>query len=109
MTAFFIPGEIDHPATIQAAYRAMRKQIERHLGRAPRERRILELWTRRGNLDCVTTVGRPDPICGDTVIAIFDMGPHQPFVVYYEQGEEPRNASFEVLNGNAYAVSEFDG
>ncbi len=107
MTAFFIPGTIDPAATVQA-YRAMRKEIERDLGRAPRERQILELWTRRGNLDCVTTVGRADPICGDTVIAIFDMGPRQPFVVYHEQGGEPRDVRFEVLSGNAYDVSEFD-
>jgi hypothetical protein len=108
MTAFFIPGIADHAPLVQATYLEMRKQIEERMGRMPRSNRILELWTRRGNLDCVTTVGQPDPICGDTVLAIFDMGPHQPFVVCHRHGDGPLDNRCEVLDGNAYAVSEFD-
>jgi hypothetical protein len=108
MTAFFIPGLATHGPSLQATYGEMRKQIERRMGRPPRERRILELWTRRGNLDCVTIVGEPDPICGDTVMAIFDMGPHQPFLVYHQHGTTPLDTRYEVLDANAYDVAEFD-
>jgi hypothetical protein len=108
VTAFFIPGIPEHAASAHQTYSEMRKQIEQRMGRAPRDSRIRELWTRRGNLDCHTTVGQPDPICGHTVMAIFDMGPHQPFVVCHQHGTGTLDASYEVLDTNAYAVAEFD-
>jgi hypothetical protein len=77
------------------------------MGRPPSRRRIMELWTRRGNLDCITTVGAPDPISGDIVTAIFDMGPHQPFVVYLQHPGMPPEECCEVLGCSAYTVSEF--
>ncbi len=67
----------------------------------------MELWTRRGNLDCITTVGAPDPVWGDIVTAIFDMGPHQPFVVYRQLADPAAGHHCEVLGCNAYSVSEF--
>ena len=108
MTAFFIPGLVDQARRTQDAYEEMRKQLEQQLGRAPRQRRIAELWARRGNVDCVTTVGQPDPICGDLVMAIFDMGSHQPFVVCHQRGERPADISNELLGESVYTVSEFD-
>jgi hypothetical protein len=107
MTAFFIPGLSDSPS-VQATYDRMRRQVQQRMGRPPRDRRIVELWSRRGNVDCLTVVGQPDPICGDTVVAIFDMGPKQPFLVYHQQGDAPLGSRCEVLAGNAYAVAEFD-
>lgn len=106
MTAFFIPGLTDRAPTA-SAYQAMRHQLHQRLGNLPRDRQIRELWTRRGNLDCITTVGQPDPICGQIVMAIFDMGRHQPFVVYHQQSAGA-DTTYEVLEGNAYDVSEFD-
>jgi hypothetical protein len=105
VTAFFIP---DGPGqTGEDAYERLRKETETRMGRPPSRRRIRELWTRRGNLDCVTTVGAPDPISGEIVTAIFDMGPRQPFVVYYQHpGGEPAE-HYEVLGPSAYSVSEF--
>jgi hypothetical protein len=91
----------------EAAYQQLRRQTEERMGRAPSTRRIMELWTRRGNLDCVTTVGAPDPVWGDIVIAIFDMGPHQPFVVYRQPTDESPGDHCEVLGCSAYSVSEF--
>lgn len=111
MVAFFVPGMADRARAAEDSYGEMRRTVELDLGRRPNARRIRELWTRRGNVDCLTEVGRPDPIHGGTVIAIFDMGPHQPFVVYRRsgrgEGATPR-AVFEVLGCNAYSVSEFD-
>ena len=41
-------------------------------------------------------------------MAIFDMGPHQPFLVYHHQAATVPALTCEVLGHSAYAVSEFD-
>ena len=89
------------------AYQRLRREVELRMGRPPSRRRISELWTRRGNLDCVTVVGAPDPVCGEMVTAIFDMGPHQPFIVYRRAPAGPDDQDWEVLGCNAYSVEEF--
>ena len=105
MTSFFIPSA-PGPSGEQA-YNELRIQTELRMGRPPSRRRIMEIWTRRGKVDCITKVGAPDPISGDIVIAIFDMGSHQPFVIY-RQHPDPRGAdTCEVLGCNAYSISEF--
>lgn len=105
MTQFFIPTSPGESS--EAAYQLLRKQTESRMGRAPSKRRIMELWTRRGNLDCITRVGAPDPIWGDIVTAIFDMGPHQPFVVYRQDPDRSLDDCCEAIGCNAYSVSEF--
>jgi hypothetical protein len=106
VTAFFIPGLSDTPR-LEDAYADMRRQLELDMGRRPSARRILRLWTRRGRLDCITEVGMPDPLHGGTVMAIFDMGAHQPFVIW-RQPDGVRDGVCEVLGPNAYSVLEFD-
>jgi hypothetical protein len=108
VVAFFVPGVTDPARAAEESYDEMRRAVELDLGRRPNNRRISELWTRRGHTDCFTAVGRPDPIHGGTVIAIFDMGPHQPFVVYRQSGTDAVDREYEVLGCNAYSVSEFD-
>ncbi len=108
LTAFFIPGIASEAAVLEAEYEDMRRQIECDMGRRPSARRILSLWTRRGSVDCITEVGRRDPLRGGTVIAIFDMGNHQPFVVWWQQDVQTRDGIREILGCNAYAVSEFE-
>lgn len=108
MTAFFIPGMVGDERGAEAAYRTLRSAIELEQGRLPRAQRIFRLWSRRGSMDCVTEVGRDDPVRGGTVIAIFDMGPHHPFVVCRQQQPGSRNGVREVLDCNAYSVLEFD-
>jgi hypothetical protein len=108
MTAFFIPGVGAEALLLEAAYEQMRKQTELDMGRRPSGRRILSLWTRRGGLDCVTEVGMRDPLNDGTVIAIFDMGPHQPFVLWWERDDAERGAASEVLGSSVYSVMEFD-
>ena len=76
MTAFFIPGIDGNGRSSEDTYGKLRKEIQLDLGRLPRGQRIFRLWSRRGGVDCITQVGRPDPLRGGTVIAIFDMGPH---------------------------------
>ena len=108
MTAFFIPGIAGDATAIESAYGEMRRQTELDTGRRPTSRRILSLWTRRGGLDCVTQVGRRDPLRGGTVIAIFDLGRHDPFVVWWQREPGSANGAQEVLGSSAYAVQEFD-
>lgn len=108
MTAFYVPGLAGDARAIDHAYGEMRRQLELDMGRRPSPRRIASLWTRRGALDCITQVGRPDPLRGGTVIAIFDMGQHQPFVVWWQQDPGSADAVREVLGCEAYSVLEFD-
>jgi hypothetical protein len=108
VAAFFVPGVTDHARAVETSYGEMRRAVELDLGRRPNRRRISKLWSRRGNIDCFTEVGRPDPIYGGMVMAIFDLGPHQPFVVYREAGIDVHDAVVEAVGCNAYTVSEFD-
>lgn len=118
MAAFFIPGLTGSWRDAEEAYLEMRRAVELDMGRRPSERRILQLWSRRGGADCLTEVGRPDPVHGGTVMAIFDLGSHYPFVVHRQppaagaddippdeiQPEDIR----EVLGCHAYSVLEFE-
>jgi hypothetical protein len=108
VTAFFIPGMRDHARVVEDTYRQMRQQIELEMGGRPSARRILRLWTRRGGLDCITEVGCRDPLRGGTVMAIFDMGSQQPFIVWWQPDEQTRDGVREVLRTSAYSVVEFD-
>lgn len=108
MTAFFIPGIAGDEDTTESAYRALRTAIELELGNPPRTQRIFRLWSRRGGTDCLTEVGRADPLRGGTVIAIFDMGPRRPFVVFRQQQTGSRDGVREILECTAYSVLEFD-
>ena len=108
MTAFFIPGCAGDEWRTEDAYGKLRKELELELGRAPRAQRIFRLWSRRGSVDCITEVGQPDPLSGGTVLAIFDMGPHQPFVVFRQQEPGTPDGVREFLGSSAYTVLEFD-
>jgi hypothetical protein len=110
MTAFFIPGisSDDDGRALELAYRDMSTRVEIDMGRRPCARRIEKLWTRRGSIDCLTVVGSPDPLRGGTVMAIFDMGTHQPFVVWREADSRAGGGRCEVLGWGAYSVLEFD-
>ena len=93
---------------MEDSYGALRRQIALEMGRTPSSRRILSVWARRGSTDCVTEVGRSDPLRGGTVVAIFDMGHLQPFVVCWRQDADSEQCSREVLGAETYAVLEFD-
>lgn len=108
MTAFFIPGIADDAGAAESAYGRMRLETELEMGRRPTGCRILSVWTRRGNVDCVTQVGRRDPLRGGTVMAIFDLGANQPFVVWWRQDSGTGDGVREVLGSSAYSVLEFD-
>jgi hypothetical protein len=108
MTTFFIPGIDNGKRVLEDAYLDMRRQVELDMGHPPSARRILSLWTRRGSVDCVIEVGRRDAVRGGTAVAIFDMGPRRPFVVWWQDDDQAPDGVREVLGASAYAVSEFD-
>ncbi len=108
MTAFFIPGVTGHARVTESAYLAMRTAVELDLGRRPSNRRIEQIWSRRNGVDCLTEVGRPDPVHGDTVMAIFDLGRHQPFVVARQSADGTEDGVREAVGCSAYTVLEFD-
>jgi hypothetical protein len=108
VTAFFIPGVSEDSDAVELAYGDMRRQVELDMGRTPSRRRILQLWARRGRLDCITEVGRPDPLRGGIVMAIFDMGSRQPFVVWRHQDAGLLDEAREIIGCSAYSVLEFD-
>ena len=107
VSAFFVPGLVDDTHAAERVYAAMRGEIERDTGRRPSACRILRLWTRRGSDDCVIEVGKRDPLLGGTVMAIFDLGWHQPFVVW-RQPDDGSDGLHELLGCSAYSVLEFD-
>lgn len=108
MARFFIPGVRKQEVPLENVYREMRAQMELELGGRPRDCRIFRLWARRGAVDCITEVGCRDPIHGGTVMAIFDMGSRQPFVVWWQPDEADGNGVREVLGASAYSTEEFD-
>lgn len=108
MPTFFIPGVGHDPGAVERAYHDMSGVIEVEMGRIPNARRILRLWTRRGGTDCITEVGSSDPLRGGTVMAIFDMGLHQPFVIWWQPETGRPDGVREILGCNAYSVQEFD-
>jgi hypothetical protein len=108
VTAFFVPGFTGHARVTENAYLALRAAVELDLGRRPSSRRIAQIWSRRNGVDCLTEVGRPDPVHGDTVMAIFDLGRHQPFVVARQSADGTGAGVREAVGSTAYTVMEFD-
>jgi hypothetical protein len=108
VAAFFLPGPPRDGRATEEAYGEIRRVVEVDTGLRPTRRRISQLWSRRGGFDCLTEVGSPDPVHGGTVVAIFDMGPHQPFVVQRQSPAGALDGIREVLSSHAYSVDEFD-
>ena len=108
MTPLFIPGVSEDGSLVEDAYRHMRNQVELDMGRRPNDRRILQIWARRGSVDCITEVGLRDPLLAGTVMAIFDLGSRQPFVVWWRPDDGWPEGRCEVLGSSAYSVLEFD-
>ena len=63
----------------------------------------------RREVRLVPVAGLADPLRGGTVLAIFDMGSHQPFVIWRHADDGTTTGVREVLGHHAYSVTEFDG
>ena len=81
MTTFFIPELDPLEASAEAVYAGIR-QAAKATGHSPQQRRIFELSFRRDGVDVEAEVGKPDPIGGQTVLAILDLGRHRPYLIH---------------------------
>jgi hypothetical protein len=104
MTAFFVPG-LDIGASEEDIYAGFRRTAQARTGHEPLEGRIFRLSCRRGGLDCVAEVGKPDPICGQTVLAILDLGRTRPYVI--NCGSPGRPVTQVLVEKPVYGVTEF--
>jgi rhodanese-related sulfurtransferase len=78
---FFVPKLAEDQASEEAVYAGLRREAEAQSGHVPGTGRIFKLLCRRGGADCETEVGQPDPVCGQTVLAILDLGRGHPYLV----------------------------
>jgi hypothetical protein len=84
--------------------RRLHRCAERTTGVVPSARRIQGLSCRIGGRDCVVEVGRPDPVAGDQVTAIIELGRHLPFGVF--TAGEPNSPAL-LVGPSVYSVTEF--
>jgi hypothetical protein len=108
LSTFFIPGVDDDQVVTERTYVDMRKQVELEMGSPPSIKRIEKLWARRGSTDCITEVGTPDPLRGGTVMAIFHMGHHRPYIVWWRPDGGLPSGVREVIGAAVYSAIEFD-
>jgi hypothetical protein len=105
MTPFFIPELGLDGTSEEAAYAAIRSAARARTGHEPESARIFKLWCRRGGADCEAEVGKPDPVCGQTVLAILDLGRHDPYLIVCA-GSSGRSAR-HLVPKPVYAVTPF--
>ncbi len=104
---FFVPAAGPNAADSETAYAAICRRAAADSGIEPRQRRIFRLWSRREGRDCVTEVGRPDPIHGLTVLAILDLGRREPFVIHCGDPDDVDAAVRDHVGCHVYAVTDF--
>jgi hypothetical protein len=80
--AFFVPGVEPGHGRPEAAYGRLRQAAGHATGQRPAAQRIFGLDCRLGGRNSRVEVGRPDPIQAHMVLAIFDVGGEQPYVVF---------------------------
>jgi hypothetical protein len=103
MTPFFIPDCAGRAA--HETYDQIRDAAERTTGHRPTERRISGLTCRRDGIDLETKVGEADPVLGETVVAILDLGRHLPYLIHCGA---PEDSTGQILiKKPVYAVTEF--
>lgn len=106
--AFFVPRLDPDQADDETTYAAIvRCATADSGGTAPRDRRIFRLWCRRGGRDCVLEVGREDPVHGEIVLAILDLGRGLPYVVHCGRPGAEETAVRDHVDRRVYAVTEF--
>jgi hypothetical protein len=105
VTAFFVPLVDRAEASEEEAYAGICEATQAENGHAPRDRRIFKLSFRREGADVEAEVGQPDPVRGETVLAILDLGRQLPYVI--RCGGRGGAATQIVVAGNVYSVTEF--
>ena len=105
MTAFFVPGRNRTSREAEETYTRIREAAHAHTGHSPQPLRIFRLWFRHVGTDVEAEVGKPDPVGGNTVLAILDLGRHSPYLLHCRSEKGP---PVEVLVSKpVYSVTEF--
>jgi hypothetical protein len=81
MSGFFVPDLAGDRKREEDVYAACRRAALAQTGHEPAAQRIFKVWCRRGGVDGETEVGQPDPVCGQTVLVILDLGRGQPYLI----------------------------
>jgi hypothetical protein len=105
LTTFFIPELDPLEASAEDVYAGIRQAAEAETGHSPQERRIFELWFRRDGVDLEAEVGKANPINGQTVLAILDLGRHWPYLIHCGRPGGPTTQI--IVPKPVYAVTEF--
>lgn len=102
--AFFLPGAAAADGEQEREYERLRECVRADTSREPRARRIFSLACRLDGRDASIEVGRPCPLDGRDVVAIFDVGGDEPYSVYTtDDGSAPAIR----LGKHVYFVTEF--
>jgi hypothetical protein len=99
---FFVPGVEDGEE--EREYGRLRQCVRADTRREPRPRRIFSLACRVEGADAQIEVGRPCPVDGRDVLAIFDVGGDEPYSIY-TAGDDSVPAM--RLGKRVYSVTEF--
>ena len=105
MTAFFLPGVDSDDQSAEDVYAGIRSQTHAETGHQPHERRIFRLAFRNKGKDVEAEVGQPDPILGQTVLAILDIGRDRPYVIHC--AGNGATATQVLAARPVYSVTEF--
>ena len=105
MTAFFIPGAGASASDLEELYERICESAREGVGQQPQPQRIFKLSFRRDGVDVEAEVGRPDPIGGNTVLAILDLGRGAPYLIHSSsRAGAPEHV---LVEKPVYAVTEF--
>ena len=105
MTTFFIPELDARDASEEDVYTGIKEMSETRTGHVPEEDRIFKLWSRRDGVDCEAEVGKPDPVCGETVVAILNLGRRDPYLIHCGSPGGP--ITQVIVEKPVYTVTEF--
>jgi hypothetical protein len=104
VTAFFIPDS-EPGKEAEQVYARILQETEADTGTAPRPLRIFRLSFRHHGADLDAEVGRPDPVGGQTVLAILDLGRESPYLIHCSGAGEPGRQV--LVRKPVYSVTEF--
>jgi hypothetical protein len=103
-TPFFVPGAGSAHGASERELRRLWQCAERMTGKTPGSRRIQRIDCRIDGVDCVIEVGHPDPVAGDAVLAIVELGRHLPYGVFTTADAD---APALLVGPSVYTVTEF--
>jgi hypothetical protein len=100
--SFFVPGF--GAASQEREYGRLRACAQTATGSLPTATRIRSLDLRLGGRDCCVAVGEPYPQGGGDVVAIMDLGNHEPYGVFTTADPD---APAHLISKRVYSVTLF--